>query len=153
MRSLKRKILLLIATSLILVGLGSVVHADNDARSMVTVYKSPYCGCCKKWVEHMRRNGFSVLVEDVFDISAVKLIAGIPGDLEACHTASVAGYVVEGHVPSVDVARLLAQRPAATGIAVPGMPVGSPGMEQGSNSDTFDVILFFRAARNISASY
>lgn len=153
MRSLKWKFSLLITANSIFIDLSSVAHADNAARSMATVYKSPDCGCCTKWGEHMRRNGFSVLVEDVFDISAVKLIAGIPGDLEACHTASVAGYVVEGHVPSVDVARLLAQWPAATDIAVPGMPVGSPSMEQGSSSDTFDVILFFGAARNIFASY
>jgi len=122
-----------------------VAHADEAARPTATVYKSPYCGCCEKWVEHMRRNGFAVIVENVSDFSTAKLIAGIPDDLAACHTASVAGYVVEGHVPATDIDRLLAQRP--------GMPVGSPGMEQGNGSDAFDVVLFSGAARTIFAHY
>lgn len=153
MREFKRKISLLLVVGFVFAGLVPVAHADEVTRPTVTVYKSPYCGCCAKWVEHMRRSGFPVIVEDVSDISAVKLIAGIPGDLEACHTASVAGYVVEGHVPANDVDRLLAQRPTGTGLAVPGMPAGSPGMEQGGRSDAFDVVLFSGAARTVFAHY
>src|ERR671933_551663 len=87
----------------------------------LTVYKSPSCGCCKKWIEHVRANGFAVRAFDVEDLSDVKATAGVPAALRSCHTAYVGGYVVEGHVPADLVKRMLAERPAITGLAVPGM--------------------------------
>ncbi len=95
----------------------------------VTVYKSPSCGCCTKWVSHLRQNGFDVQPVDVNDLRSVKSISGIRPEQASCHTARVDGYVIEGHVPADDIRRLLAERPDALGLAVPGMPKGSPGME------------------------
>jgi hypothetical protein len=96
---------------------------------LVTVHKSPYCGCCVKWIEHMQAAGFEVEVVDTDDMTPVKQRVGIPPGKGSCHTAEVGGYFVEGHVPADDVKRLLDEKPAARGIAVPGMPIGSPGME------------------------
>jgi hypothetical protein len=96
---------------------------------LVTVHKSPYCGCCVKWIEHMQAAGFEVEVVNTDDMTPVKQRVGIPPGKGSCHTAEVDGYFVEGHVPAEDVKRLLAEKPAARGIVVPGMPVGSPGME------------------------
>jgi hypothetical protein len=93
------------------------------------VYKSPTCGCCVKWVEHMREAGFVVTVNDVDNVHPVKMRVGVPPGKGSCHTAEVAGYFLEGHVPASDVKRLLKERPAAKGLGVPGMPMGSPGME------------------------
>lgn len=107
----------------------------------VTVYKTPTCGCCKAWVEHLRAAGFEVQVQDLADVTPHKQRLGVPPPLAACHTAVVDGYVVEGHVPATDVTRLLATRPAITGIAVAGMPMGSPGMEYGP-AVAYDVIAF-----------
>ena len=108
----------------------------------VQVYKTPWCGCCTAWVDHLRANGFAVTVEDREDLGPTKAALGVPGDLASCHTATVEGYVIEGHVPASDIERLLAARPAATGLAVPGMPIGSPGMEMGDRRDPYAVILF-----------
>lgn len=93
------------------------------------VHKSPSCGCCVHWVEHMREAGFPVEVRDVDDVHAVKERVGVPTGKASCHTAEVAGYFIEGHVPATDVKRLLAESPEARGLTVPGMPAGSPGME------------------------
>lgn len=95
------------------------------------VFKSPTCGCCTKWVEHMRQEGFTVTVTDIPDaeLSALKDRQGIPAELRSCHTARIGGYTVEGHVPAADVKRMVADRPSESGIAVGGMPIGSPGME------------------------
>lgn len=95
----------------------------------VKVYKSPTCGCCTKWVEHLRAAGFSVQATDVESMEHVKRMNGVPWRLSSCHTAFVGGYFIEGHVPAEDVKRLLEEQPDVAGIAVPGMPVGSPGME------------------------
>lgn len=95
----------------------------------VTVHKSPYCGCCAKWVEHLRAEGFEVEVVEAQDLGPVKQRVGIPPAKGSCHTAEVEGYFVEGHVPADDIRRLLAERPAARGLTLPGMPLGSPGME------------------------
>ncbi|CAG0960117.1 hypothetical protein RHDC4_00644 [Rhodocyclaceae bacterium] len=95
---------------------------------IVTVYKSPSCGCCAAWADYMRQNGFTVNIRDVDDVGAARQRAGMPQRYGACHTATVGGYAVEGHVPAADVRRLLAERPKAVGIAVPSMPPGSPGM-------------------------
>ena len=105
----------------------------------VKVYKSATCGCCTKWVDHLRSRGFSVEATDVEDLERVKLENGIPGQLASCHTAFVEGYFVEGHVPAEDVQRLLAERPRIAGLAVPGMPIGSPGME-GPNPERYQVL-------------
>lgn len=96
---------------------------------LVTVHKSPYCGCCVKWIEHMQAAGFEVEVVETEDMTPVKQRVGIPPGKGSCHTAEVGGYFVEGHVPADDVKRLLAEKPEARGIVVPGMPAGSPGME------------------------
>ena len=96
---------------------------------LVTVHKSPDCGCCGVWVEHVRRAGFPVRVNDTDDMLAIKQRLGIPGEMLSCHSAEVDGYVLEGHVPVEDIQRLLAERPKARGLLLPGMPIGSPGME------------------------
>ena len=110
----------------------------------ITVYKSPTCGCCTKWVSHLRDNGFVVETIDRKDINAVKPENGIPRTLASCHTAIIDGYVIEGHVPAVDIKRLLKERPDVAGLTVPGMPMGSPGME-GPRQDRYDVMTFTRS--------
>ena len=111
----------------------------------ITVYKSPTCGCCSKWVDHLEANGFTVKTTDMPDVTPVKQRFGLPGSLASCHTAVVDGYAIEGHVPAADVKRLLEERPDITGLAVPGMPIGSPGMEiEGRPVDRYDVIAFDR---------
>ena len=115
--------------SLLLVAvLGSApVFAQSSAA--VEVFKSPYCGCCGKWVEHLRQNGFQVKTHDVEDVTAARKKMGKPDRLGSCHTAKIVGYVVEGHVPAADIQRLLKEKPKALGLAVPAMVPGSPGME------------------------
>jgi len=108
----------------------------------VTVYKSPTCGCCKEWIKHLQANGFSVTAHDVTDVARYKTANGVPVTLGSCHTATVGGYVIEGHVPAADVKRLLKERPPVRGLAVPGMPIGSPGMEQGAHKERYDVLTF-----------
>ncbi len=107
----------------------------------MTVYKSPTCGCCAMWVEHIEAAGFDVVTQDRDDMAAVKDSLGLPPDLSSCHTGVVDGYVIEGHVPAEHVARLLEERPQALGLAVPGMPIGSPGMEMGDRRDPYDVLV------------
>ena len=107
---------------------GPAPRAQRTAPS-VTVYKSPTCGCCTKWVDHMRANGFDVAAQNVEDMAAVKQKYGVPAKAESCHTSVVAGYVIEGHVPADIVKRLLAERPKVAGLAVPGMPASAPGMD------------------------
>ncbi len=108
----------------------------------ITVYKSPTCGCCAKWVEHLQAAGFRPEVHDEAQMDAVKTKIGVPADLRSCHTAVVDGYAVEGHVPADVIRKLLAERPKVAGIAVPGMPVGSPGMESGDQKTPYDVVAF-----------
>lgn len=103
------------------------------------VWKTPTCGCCGKWVRHMEAAGFRVEVTDVDDVDPVKKANGLPLNLASCHTALVGGYVVEGHVPAGDVRRLLRERPAILGLAAPGMPAGSPGMDV-PGSPPYDVL-------------
>ena len=107
----------------------------------VQVFKSATCGCCGAWVEHLRSAGFTVRVSEVSDTAAARKRLGMPDRFGSCHTAAVGAYVVEGHVPANEVKRLLAQKPKALGLAVPSMPVGSPGMEMGSRQDPYDVYL------------
>lgn len=108
----------------------------------MTVYKSPTCGCCGAWVDHIRQAGFTVEVVEEANVAPRKRALGVPARLGSCHTAVVDGYVIEGHVPAEDIQRLLAERPVTRGLAVPGMPVGSPGMEMGSRADPYEVLLF-----------
>jgi hypothetical protein len=113
----------------------------------MTVYKDPNCGCCKQWVDHVRAAGFVVTVRDTADMAAVKASFGVPEALHSCHTAKVGPYTIEGHVPADLIARMLAEQPTGRGLAVPGMPVGSPGMEMGDRKDPYDVILFEKSGK------
>lgn len=106
------------------------------------VFRSPDCGCCGAWVAHLEEHGFVVDVVMTNDMAAVKDRHDVPPSLRSCHTGLIDGYVIEGHVPAADIRTLLDQRPQAGGIAVPGMPVGSPGMEMGGQRDAYDVILW-----------
>ena len=118
----------------------------------ITVHKDPNCGCCSGWVQHLQKAGFATKVLESRDLDAVKGRLGVPDDLAACHTAEVARYVIEGHVPVTALRRLLAEKPNAAGLAVPGMPVGSPGME-GGTPERYDVVLFGPAGRRIYMSF
>ena len=111
------------------------------------VWKSPYCGCCKLWVQHLEANGFTVATHDVPDTTAMRKQLGMPVEYGSCHSARIAGYAIEGHVPADDIKRLLTEKPDAIGLSVPGMPIGSPGMEQGSQRDKYDVLLVLRDGR------
>lgn len=114
----------------------------------LTVYKTPTCGCCGGWVAHMRRNGFTATVIEQTDLTPVRRRLGVPDAVASCHTAVIDGYALEGHVPAADVLRLLADRPQAAGLAVPGMPLGSPGMEVPDGTrDAFDTLLILRDGR------
>jgi len=130
----------------IVTGVAGIVTSAPASTAEITVYKSSWCGCCKNWVAHMRANGHSVQTKDMENLDPIKKMAGVPKRLQSCHTAMVGGYAIEGHVPARDVARLLAEHPKAIGLAVPGMPAGAPGMEQGvpERSDRYDVLLFQR---------
>lgn len=117
------------------------------------VYKSPYCGCCSDWITHMEAAGFNTRAIDVDDLDPIKERYGVHPYLQSCHTAVVGGYIIEGHVPAREVIRLLDMQPKALGLAVPGMPIGSPGMEQGNHREPFDVILFTAKSGRVFARY
>jgi hypothetical protein len=133
----RRSVLGLMASGAAMLATG----ARADALPHVLVYRNPTCGCCHKWIEHLIANGFGVTVRDAPSLTPIRQALGVPAELAACHTAQVGGYVVEGHVPAVAIKRLLSEKPEARGLAVPGMPIGSPGME-GGEPETYDVILF-----------
>lgn len=130
--------ILVILTIWLVIG---IAPAIADETPVVQVYKTPTCECCNKWVEHLRANGFEVKTTELLELRTLKMEKGIPRQLHACHTAIVGSYIVEGHVPASDIKRLLETRPAISGIAVPGMPIGSPGME-GADPETYDVVSF-----------
>ncbi len=112
------------------------------AAPTVEVFKSSTCGCCNKWIDHLKQNGFTVVARDVEDVTPYKYRYGVPYGMGSCHTARVGGYTLEGHVPAREIKRLLAERPkGALGLVVPGMPQGSPGME-GPQQEAYDVVLF-----------
>lgn len=127
-----------------IVGSGVVATGQSAGQVAIEVYKSPTCGCCSKWVDHVRQHGFSVRVTDLSDdaLDRLKATRGIPRTAQSCHTALAGGYVIEGHVPAADVRRLLKERPAVVGIAVAGMPLGSPGMEVPGRSQPYNVVAF-----------
>jgi len=109
----------------------------------VQVYKSPTCGCCANWVKHLQQHGFKTQVTEMDNVADIKAQHRIPARVQSCHTAIVDGYVIEGHVPAADVQRLLKERPAVVGLAVPGMPIGSPGMEVANvKPQAYDVVAF-----------
>jgi hypothetical protein len=129
--------------SMVIVGFVSVLLLQlYAAPPVVTVYKDPYCGCCEAWVKHLEANGFEVKVHEVENMDQQKRTYGVPVSLKSCHTAVVDGYTIEGHVPAAEIQRLLKERPKAKGLAVPGMPIGSPGMESGSTIQRYAVLLF-----------
>ena len=133
------RLLLLAVTPLAMASL-----ATPAAAAVINVVKTASCGCCGKWVEHMRKAGHDVRVTNVADVSPTARKLGVPDDLRSCHTSSVGGYAIEGHVPAADIARLLREKPKAAGLSVPGMVAGSPGMEMGSNKPPYQAILFTR---------
>jgi hypothetical protein len=126
----------------------SVTSGGIEAQKPVAVqvFKDATCGCCANWVEHLRRKGFAPTSENVADINAVKAKYGVPQQTRSCHTALVGGYVIEGHVPAADIQRLLKEKPKVVGLAVPGMPIGSPGME-GANPRPYDVLTFDKTGK------
>lgn len=113
-------------------------------KPVVDVYKSPTCGCCSKWVDHLQTNGFQVRAHDTTNVAAHKARLGVPAGYGSCHTAQVGGYLVEGHVPAREIKRLLKDKPPVRGLVVSAMPVGSPGMEAGSRKDAYDVFVVNR---------
>jgi hypothetical protein len=131
----------------LLAALALLACAQTAAATTIEVVKSPYCGCCTHWVEYLRAEGFEVRVVETLDVTPTARRLGVPDNLRSCHTASVEGYAIEGHVPAADIRRLLSERPNAAGIAVPGMPLGSPGMEQGDRRQPYATILFTRDGR------
>lgn len=131
------------AAAVVAAGLGVGAAQQQAAGPTLEVFKTPTCGCCSKWVEHMRANGFTVRTTDMNDLVELKKARGVPDQVQSCHTGVVNGYVVEGHVPAADVHRLLKEKPAIAGIAVGGMPAGSPGMEYpGTKAQPFNVVSF-----------
>lgn len=120
------------------------VAAGADPDTM-TIYMSPTCGCCADWVEHVKAAGFKTLVHEDQDMDTVKDSLGVPKDMRSCHTAQLGKYLIEGHVPADDIRKLLATKPAAAGLAAPGMPASSPGMARpGQPHEPYDVLLFRR---------
>ncbi len=134
MKPLFRRVVLLLALC--------AGHMAPVLAGEIVVYKTANCGCCNLWVKHLRDNGFAVTAHDVKNLSRHKADNGVPRALESCHTATVDGYVIEGHVPAGDIKRLLREAPPVRGLAVPGMPIGSPGMEQGDHKDRYEVLTF-----------
>ena len=126
--------------------LAGVIVAAQARQPTVVVYKTPTCGCCTKWVEHLQAAGFKVETQHRDDLTSIRQQQKVPATATSCHTALVGPYVVEGHVPAADVKKLLAEKPAIKGIAVRGMPIGSPGME-GPNPQPYDTLAFTEAGK------
>lgn len=122
----------------LLLSLAGPIHAQTTP--VIDVYKSRYCGCCEKWVEHMRKNGFKLVVHETENVPAERRKLGMPDAFASCHTARIGSYLIEGHVPASDIRRMLKEKPKALGIAAPGMPPGSPGMDI-PNSPPYDTVL------------
>ena len=136
------------AIALLVVGMTWIWMVKKSQATDITVYKSPSCGCCRGWVTYLEGHGFTVDVEDVKDMDAVKKRLGVPPELSSCHTGKMGKYVVEGHVPIGDLRRLLRENPSVQGITVPGMPVGSPGMEvPGEKPERYDVLTYTKDGR------
>lgn len=141
-----------LAITLVLVGFDAPQRppqrpAQQPGNPKVIVYKSPSCGCCTKWVDYMRANGYTVDVHDQEDLTAIKRAAGVSDANASCHTAQIGGYVVEGHVPVETIRRMLREKPAIAGLSVPGMVTGSPGMEVGNQHPAYNVVAIGRDGR------
>lgn len=135
---MKLKLLLLAAILM----LEACAPKTDSGQATIEVWKSPTCSCCSKWVEHLREGGFNVTVHNETAMNPLKTKLGVPQALASCHTAVVDGYVIEGHVPIEDIRRLLSEKPKTLGLAVPGMPIGSPGMEQSDRHDPYETLAF-----------
>ena len=140
-----------IATSLLTLALTTAAApapAATDAakKPTITVYKDPSCGCCKNWIQHLIKHGYKVDAKDTPNMAEIKRTLGVPAAIGSCHTAIVNGYLIEGHVPSADIDRLLEKKPKIAGLAVPGMPMGSPGME-GPVSQHYKVLSFDKSGK------
>lgn len=126
--------------------LSAVVNAGEEEKAVkkinIDVYRSPSCGCCGEWIAHLEKNQFKVKDFIIEDVQAIKNKLGVAAELSSCHTALVDGYVIEGHVPASDIKKLLKLKPSVIGLSVPGMPVGTPGMEMGGQKDAYDVVSF-----------
>ncbi len=146
----ERRTILRLLTSAAVVTLATGVHAEPTP--VMKVFKDPNCTCCGAWVEHLQANGFTVTVAEASNIREVKARVGVSKALSSCHTGEISGYVIEGHVPAHAIRRLLAERPVAIGLAVPGMPIGSPGMEGGAPV-VYDVVLFARNRHEVFGRY
>ena len=128
-----------------------LAHAGS---THLEVWKNADCGCCDQWVKHLQNYNFSVKANDVEDTAEIRKGLGMPAEFAGCHTARAGGYVIEGHVPALDILRLLRERPQARGLAVPEMPTGSPGMERGGQKDRYDVLLIgFSGDSSVFKSY
>lgn len=126
---------------LILSAIPAAACAKPAKAAKLNIYKSPSCGCCGAWVDHIKASGIKTVVHELEDVTPLATKLGVPDDLRSCHTAAIDGYFVEGHVQAADIRKLLRERPKARGIAVPGMPIGSPGMEQVDRRDAYDTRL------------
>jgi hypothetical protein len=124
--------------------LASAMHTNADAAAPpeIKAYRNPGCGCCQKWAMGLQADGFIITMTDDPELDKRRAAAGVPLELAGCHTAILGEYVIEGHVPSEDIVRLLKEKPQALGLAVAGMPMGSPGMETGGQKEPYDVMLF-----------
>jgi hypothetical protein len=143
-KTVNYKLWLGISTGLLLLVIAAygLIKPKAVNAEVVTVYKSPTCGCCKKWVTHLEDQGFRVDARNTNDMGSIKRKNGVASDLQSCHTALVNGYVIEGHVPAADIKRLLSEKPDINGLSIPGMPMGSPGME-GSRNDPYEVLSIY----------
>lgn len=137
--------------ALMMIGMMSAASAQQS--KIVELYKSPYCGCCTAWGDHMKAAGFQIKEHNIEDMTSVKAKYGVADDLQSCHTAIIDGHVIEGHVPVQDIEKLLAEGGEKSGLAVPGMPVGSPGMEQGGMTEPYQVIRFSKTDRSVFAQH
>ena len=142
----------------VLLSLSFGIKAEDQVKTVepivIEVYRSPSCGCCSKWLVHLKENQFDVIDHVTNDVQAIKDKYGVPENMASCHTALVNGYVVEGHVPASDIKKLLNLKPAVIGISVPGMPSGTPGMEMGGRKDAYQVISFDKEKKyQIFSSY
>lgn len=144
-----RKLTVAVALPVLLLGAAGIAESRISTDSKlptITVYKDPNCGCCKSWIEYMTKHGYKVDAKDSPNMADVKSSLGVPSSLTACHTAVVNGYLIEGHVPAEDIDRLLKQKPTIAGLAVPGMPAGSPGMDS-QHPQHYEVIAFDKTGK------
>ena len=151
----RRRVLFALGAAAAVIGGGGalLINSTPTMAEEVVVYKDPACECCGRWASHMRRNGFTVVVKSVEDMDPIKRKAGIPESMESCHTAYVGGYWVEGHVPASDIKRVLSERLAIKGLAVPGMPSSAPGMDS-PEGESYVVFAFdAKGATSVFASY